>query len=45
MTMHKDLHPKDNIGRLSMSTKEERRWYASIEYYVDASNSKNKEMH
>ena len=37
MTMHKALHPRDNVGRLYVSRKEEGRGLASIEDSVDAS--------
>ena len=37
MTMHKALHPGDNIHRLYVSRKEEGRGLASIEGSVDAS--------
>ena len=37
MTMHKALHPRDDIGRLYVSRKEEGRGFARIEDSVDAS--------
>ena len=37
MTIHKALHPRDDIDRLNMSRKEERRGLASIEDSGDAS--------
>ena len=37
MTMHKALHPRDNVDRLYVSRKEEGRGLASIEGSVDAS--------
>ena len=37
MTMHKALHPRDDVGRLYVSRKEGRRGLASIEDSVDAS--------
>ena len=37
MTMHKALHPRDDVGRLYVSRKEGRRGLASIEDNVDTS--------
>ena len=37
MTMHKVLHPRDNVNRLYVSRKEGGRGLASIEDNVDAS--------
>ena len=37
MTMHKTLHPRDDVDRLYLSRKEGRRGFASIEDSVDAS--------
>ena len=37
MTMHKALHPRDDVDRLYVSRKEGGRWLASIEDSVDAS--------
>ena len=37
MTMHKALHPRDNVDRLYVSRKEGGRGLASIEDSVDAS--------
>ena len=37
MTMHKALHPRDNIDRLHVSRKGKGRGFASIEDSVDAS--------
>ena len=37
MTMHKALHPRDNVDRLYVSRKEEGRGLASIEDSIDAS--------
>ena len=37
MTMHKALHPRDDVDRLYVSWKEGGRWLASIEDNVDAS--------
>ena len=37
MTMHKALHPRDNVDRLYVSRKEGRRGLASIEDSVDTS--------
>ena len=37
MTMHKGLHPKDDVDRLYVSRKEGGRGLDSIEYSVDAS--------
>ena len=37
MTMHKALHPRDDVDRLYVSRKEEGRGLASIEDTVDAS--------
>ena len=37
MTMHKALHPRDDVDRLYVSRKEEGREIASIEDSVDAS--------
>ena len=37
MTMHKALHPRDDIDRLYVSRREGRRGLASIEDSVDAS--------
>ena len=37
MTMHKALHPRNNVDRLYVSWKEGGRWLASIEDSVDAS--------
>ena len=37
MTMHKALHPRDNVDRLYVSRKEEGRGLGSIEDSVDAS--------
>ena len=37
MTMHKALHPKDDVDRLDVSRKEEERGLTSIEDIVDAS--------
>ena len=37
MTMHKALHPRDNVDRLYVSRKERRRELASIEDSVDTS--------
>ena len=37
MTMHKTLHPRDDVDRLYVSRKDGRRWLASIEDTVDAS--------
>ena len=37
MTMHKALHPKDDVDRLYVSRKEGRRGLASIDDSVDAS--------
>ena len=37
MTMHKALHPRDDIDRLYVSRKEGGRGFASIEDTVDAS--------
>ena len=36
MTIHKALHPKDNVDRLYVSRKEGRRGFDSIEDSVDA---------
>ena len=37
MTMHKALHPRDDVDWRYVSRKEEGRWLASIEDSVDAS--------
>ena len=37
MTMHKELHPRDNVDRLYVSKKEGGRGLSSIEDSVDAS--------
>ena len=37
MTMHKALHPRDDVDRLYVSRKEGRKRLASIEDSVDAS--------
>ena len=37
MTMHKVLHPRDDVDRLYVSSKEGRRGLASIEDSIDAS--------
>ena len=37
MTMHKALHPRDDVDRLYISRKERRRGLVSIEDSVDAS--------
>ena len=37
MTMHKTLHPRDDIDRLYVSRKEEERRHASIEDSVNPS--------
>ena len=37
MTMHKELHPRDDVGRLYVPRKEGGRGIASIEDSVDAS--------
>ena len=37
MTMHKSLHPRDNVDRLYVSRKEGGRGLASIEDSIDAS--------
>ena len=37
MTMHKVLHPRDDINRLYVSRKERGRRLASMEYNVDSS--------
>ena len=37
MTMHKALHPRDDVDRIYLSRKEEGRGLASIEDSVDAS--------
>ena len=37
MTMHKTLHPRDDVDRLYVSRKEGRRGFASIEVNVDCS--------
>ena len=37
MTMHKALHPRDDVDRLYVSRKEGRRGLASIKDNVDAS--------
>ena len=37
MTMHKALHPRDDVDRLYVSRKEGRRGLASIEDSIDAS--------
>ena len=37
MTMHKALHPRDDVDRLYVSRKEGGRWSASIEDSVAAS--------
>ena len=37
MTMHKALHPRDDVDRLYVSRKDGRRWLASIEDSVDTS--------
>ena len=37
MTMHKSLHPRDDVERLYVSRKEGRRGHASIEDSVHAS--------
>ena len=37
MTMHKALHPRDDVDRLYVSRKERGRWLARIEDCVDAS--------
>ena len=37
MTMHKALHPRDDVDRLYVSRKEGGRWLASIKDSVDAS--------
>ena len=37
MTMHKALHPRDDVGRLYVSRKEGGRGLASIEDSIDAS--------
>ena len=37
MTMHKALHPRDDVDRLYVSRKEEGRGLASIEDTIDAS--------
>ena len=37
MTMHKALHPRDDVNRLYMSRKEGRRGFANIRDSVDAS--------
>ena len=36
MTVHKALHPRDDVGRLYVSSKEGRKGLASIEDSVDA---------
>ena len=36
MTMHKALHPRDDVDRLYFSRKEGGRGLASIEYSIDA---------
>ena len=36
MTMHKVLHPRDDMDCLYVSRKEGKRWLASIEYWTDA---------
>ena len=38
MTMHKGLHPRDNIDRLYVSRKEGGRGHARIEDSIDARN-------
>ena len=42
MTMHKALHPRDDVDRLYVSRKQGRRGLASIEDIVDASNNGSK---
>ena len=37
MTMHKALHPRDDVNRLYVSRKEGGSWLASIEDSADAS--------
>ena len=45
MTMHKALHPRDDVDRLYVSRKEEGRGLASIEDSVDASIQRLEEKH
>ena len=40
MTMHKALHPRDDVDRLYVLSKERGRWLASIEDSVDASKKR-----
>ena len=43
MTMHKALHPRDDVDRLYVSRKEGGKGLASIEYNVDASIRRRKD--